>query len=66
MDRSLTHDRHARRRSLRLTAAGKDLVQRCSLLLEGRFAGLVAAAGVPYAEYAGQTRRLVRALGESR
>jgi DNA-binding MarR family transcriptional regulator len=50
------------RRCLRLTPAGKDLLERCRELLEGRFAELVDRAGVPYADYARHTRRLIAAL----
>jgi DNA-binding MarR family transcriptional regulator len=50
------------RRRLALTPAGKDLVERCRELLERRFAALVAQSGVPYAEYAAHTRRLLEAL----
>ncbi|WNV74272.1 MarR family transcriptional regulator [Geodermatophilus sp. DSM 44513] len=55
------------RRRLALTPAGKERVEACRKVLEGRFADLVARSGVPYAEYATYTRRLVAALesGES-
>jgi DNA-binding MarR family transcriptional regulator len=51
-----------RRHRLALTSAGKDLLERCRELLEGRFAELVVRAGVPYADYARHTRRLIAAL----
>jgi DNA-binding MarR family transcriptional regulator len=50
------------RHQLGLTAAGKKLVRRCCTLLEDRLAKLVAASGVPYAQYHAHTRRLVAAL----
>jgi len=52
------------RRRLALTAAGKQRVEACRDVLEGRFAALVARSGVPYAEYAKYTRRLVAALDD--
>src|SRR5919112_6174436 len=54
------------RRRLTLTPAGKQRVEACQQVLEGRFADLVARSGVPYAEYAAHTRRLVAALGETK
>ena len=53
------------RRRLSLTPAGKEQVEACAALLEGRFAGLVAGSGVSYDRYAEDTRRLVRALDGS-
>lgn len=50
------------RRRLALTPAGKERVEACREVLEGRFADLVARSGVPYADYAAYTRRLVTAL----
>lgn len=56
-------DQHGgNRRRLELTAGGRQLVRRCGALLEGRFAALVAAAGVSYGEYGTATRRLLDAL----
>jgi hypothetical protein len=56
------------RRQLRLTASGRELVQRCRQLLEGRLAALVEASGVPYDVYARYTNQLLAALdsGENR
>ncbi|WP_432493671.1 MarR family winged helix-turn-helix transcriptional regulator [Kineococcus gypseus] len=53
------------RRRLALTAAGRERVEACRQLLETRFADLVAVSGVPYAEYAAHTRRLLAALDGS-
>lgn len=53
------------RRRLALTPAGKEQVEACGRVLDGRFAALVARSGVPYEQYAEQTRRLVAALAES-
>lgn len=53
------------RRRLELTAGGRQLVGRCGALLEGRFAALVAAAGVSYGEYGTATRRLLDALNDA-
>ena len=50
------------RRRLALSPAGKDRVEACRDLLEGRFAALVARSGVPYDDYARMTRRLIAAL----
>jgi DNA-binding MarR family transcriptional regulator len=50
------------RKRLSLTPAGKDTVEACATLLEGRFAALVDRSGVPYERYAADTRRLIRAL----
>jgi DNA-binding MarR family transcriptional regulator len=58
----ITPDGHRRR--LRLTPAGKDLVDRCAALLEDRFAAVVERSGVPYDRYARDTRRLLGALTE--
>ena len=52
------------RRRLALTPAGKEQVEACGRVLEGRFAALVARSGVPYEQYAEQTRRLIAGLGE--
>lgn len=49
------------RRRLALTDQGKDLVERCRVLLEHRFATLVERSGVGYADYAAQTRALLNA-----
>jgi DNA-binding MarR family transcriptional regulator len=53
------------RRRLALTPAGKERVEACRSVLEGRFADLVARSGVPYADYAAHTRRLIAALGDA-
>lgn len=53
------------RRRLRLTPAGKDIVERCRTILEDRFASLVQRCGVSYAEYARDTRRLLAALDDT-
>ena len=53
------------RRRLVLTPAGKERVEACLKVLEGRFADLVARSGVPYEEYAEHTRRLVAALDDT-
>ncbi|WP_435745914.1 MarR family winged helix-turn-helix transcriptional regulator [Nocardioides sp. SYSU DS0663] len=53
------------RRRLALTPAGRQSVDACRELLEERFAALVALTGVPYADYAGHTRRLLAALDDS-
>ncbi len=50
------------RRRLGLTPGGKQLVEQCRELLEGRFAALVERSGVPYLEYARHTRQLMAAL----
>ena len=50
------------RRRLRLTAAGKQRVQRWGGLLEERLADLVEGSGVPYATYVDYTKRLLNAL----
>jgi DNA-binding MarR family transcriptional regulator len=50
------------RRRLALTTAGKEQVEACLSSLEGSFASLVEHSGVPYAEYAEHTRRLIAAL----
>ena len=50
------------RRKLQLTREGMALTERCSRMLEGRFAGLLKVSGVPYAAYQGHTRRLLRRL----
>lgn len=50
------------RRRLALSPFGREQVEACAALLEGRFAGLVGRSGVGYERYAADTRRLVRAL----
>lgn len=50
------------RRKLQLTEEGARLVQRCSRMLEDRFAELVGRSGVPYAAYQRYTRRLLDQL----
>jgi DNA-binding MarR family transcriptional regulator len=50
------------RRRLGLTPSGRELVQRCGELLEGRLAALVEASGVPYDVYARYTNQLLAAL----
>jgi DNA-binding MarR family transcriptional regulator len=50
------------RRELRLTVAGRELVQRCGELLEDRFTALVRGSGVSYELYTQQTRQLLTAL----
>jgi DNA-binding MarR family transcriptional regulator len=50
------------RRSLKLSASGKELVASVQDVLEDRFAALVAASGVPYDEYAAHTAQLLAAL----
>jgi len=50
------------RRLLDLTPNGRDLVQRCGELLEGRLAALVESSGVPYDVYSAYTDRLLNAL----
>ena len=50
------------RRLLSLTPAGKEQVEACAALLEGRFAGLVEHSGVDYERYAADTRSLLHAL----
>lgn len=57
---AITQDGHRRR--LRLTPAGRELVDRCAALLERRFEDVVARSGVPYDRYARDTRRLLAAL----
>lgn len=51
-----------RRHRLQLTPAGKDMLECCRELLEGRFAELVNRAGVPYRDYARHTRQLIATL----
>jgi DNA-binding MarR family transcriptional regulator len=51
-----------RRRRLSLTDAGKQLVASVQDGLEQRFAAFVAHSGVPYAEYAEHTQRLLTTL----
>ncbi|MFC5379368.1 MarR family winged helix-turn-helix transcriptional regulator [Aquipuribacter nitratireducens] len=53
------------RRRLSLTPAGKDRVEACLQLLEGRFSDLVARSGVDYDRYAEDTRRLISALDDT-
>jgi DNA-binding MarR family transcriptional regulator len=50
------------RRQLSLTASGRQLVQRCCELLEGRLAALVETSGVPYDIYVRYTNQLLAAL----
>lgn len=50
------------RRQLQVTEEGARLVQRCSQMLEDRFAELVGRSGVPYATYQRYTRRLLAQL----
>ena len=50
------------RRRLSLTDRGKQLVASVQDGLEARFAALVAHSGVPYADYAEHTRRLLTTL----
>ena len=52
------------RRRLSLTTAGKDTVEACAALLEGRLVGLVTDSGVDYDRYTDDTRRMLRALGD--
>jgi DNA-binding MarR family transcriptional regulator len=47
------------RRQVRLTDEGARLVERCSQMLEDRFAELIARSGVPYTTYQRYTRRLL-------
>jgi DNA-binding MarR family transcriptional regulator len=54
------------RRRLALTPEGREQVAACGRVLEGRFADLVARSGVPYTQYAEQTRRLIAALDDDR
>ncbi|HVV76470.1 MAG TPA: MarR family winged helix-turn-helix transcriptional regulator [Mycobacteriales bacterium] len=51
------------RRVLQLTSEGAAVVDRCSTLLEGRFEELVRRAGVPYARFQRDTRRLLNQIG---
>lgn len=53
------------RRQLSLTPSGKDMVEHSRALLERRFIGLVERSGVPYGDYARQTRLLMAALDAS-
>jgi DNA-binding MarR family transcriptional regulator len=50
------------RRQLQLTDEGARLVERCSQMLEDRFADLVARSGVSYPTYQRYTRRLLAQL----
>lgn len=50
------------RRQLQLTDEGARLVERCSQMLEDRFADLVRRSGVPLATYWRYTRRLLAQL----
>jgi len=54
---------HGNRRKLSLTPTGADLVAQCRELLEHHFTRLVEASGVPYDDYAHNTRLLLRTLG---
>jgi DNA-binding MarR family transcriptional regulator len=56
------HPSGGNRRQLSLTDRGRGVVDSCASLLESRFAALVGASGIDYAEYAAHTRRLVTAL----
>lgn len=51
-----------RRRRLSLTDRGSRLVASVQEVLEERFTALVAHSGVPYADYADHTRRLLATL----
>lgn len=53
------------RRRLSLTPSGKEVVERCRSLLEGRLAEVVERSGVPYEGYVAQTRALTAALAEA-
>lgn len=59
------HPGGGRRKQLSLTPAGKERVASIRQGLEDRFAALVESAGVPYAEYAEHTARLLAALAQS-
>ncbi|MFC5825887.1 MarR family winged helix-turn-helix transcriptional regulator [Nonomuraea insulae] len=50
------------RRRLSLTAEGENLVAAGQRTLDGRLAALLAHSGVPYAEYAAHTERLLATL----
>lgn len=50
------------RRQLQLTDEGARLVERCSRMLEDRFAELLARSGVPYATYQQYTRGILAQL----
>lgn len=50
------------RRRLSLTVEGENLVAAGQRTLDGRLAGLFAHSGVPYAEYAAHTERLLATL----
>ncbi len=50
------------RRSLMLTAAGRELTLACGALLEDRFAALVEASGVSYEDYRSNTLRVLAQL----
>jgi DNA-binding MarR family transcriptional regulator len=52
------------RRRLKLTKSGSKLVGDCAELLEGKFAELVAKAGIRYEAYLESTRRLLVQLDE--
>ena len=56
------HQVGGNRHQLKLTPAGRRIVQRCCTILEDRLAEYVAASGVPYAQYLAHTRRLVAAF----
>jgi DNA-binding MarR family transcriptional regulator len=51
------------RRQLRLTPKGEATVAQCTNVLEGRFEELVQRAGVSYANYQRETRRLLKQVG---
>lgn len=50
------------RHQVNLTDEGVRLVERCSQMLEDRFAELIGRSGVPYATYQRYTRRLLAQL----
>lgn len=50
------------RRRLTLTVQGKQLVEDCRAVLEGRLADFVRGSGVSYADYAKDTKALLVAL----
>lgn len=56
------HAAGGNRRALALTPAGRELVDQCRDLLDGRFAALVAHSGVDGAGYGRDTGRLLAAL----
>ena len=52
------------RRSLDLSLEGKQLVQRCTRILEQEFVKIVKTSGVPLAEYLRHTKLLVACLDD--